>query len=209
MTTDEPEAIEMGLPEPGGYERLAGYMGQHPELGIFRRFEALSYENLLYYQAELAGLEVRLRVVQAQDRKSDNEQRKRYGRAWAELSASAESEDPNSTEREQYDLIMRLRDLMGQYKKAVYYHNQALALRKPHRKLLEDLREWMRRPSLGRIAICSCDWETWEPNAEIEDDLFTFENSAMDEFTSMVTYTAVDVYHNLIGRHIHVRIQTP
>lgn len=81
-----------------------------------------------------------------------------------------------------------------------------MSLRRPHRKLLEDLRGWMQRPDLGRIAICSCDWRTWEPDNEMEDDLLTFENSAMDEFTSLITYTAVDVYHKLLGRYIHVRL---
>lgn len=91
--------------------------------------------------------------------------------------------------------------------KAVYYRNKTLSFRKPHRKLLEDLRGWMYRPTLGRIVIGSEDGETWERNNEIEDDLFTFENSVMDEFTSLMTYTAVDVYHRIIGRHIHVRIR--
>lgn len=116
MPSGELENIELKLPEPGGYERLAGYMSRHPELGIFRRFGALGHENLLYYQAEIARLEVRLRIVQAEDRKSDNKHRKRYGRAWVELSESAESDDPANTNREQYDLIMSLRDLMDQYR---------------------------------------------------------------------------------------------
>ncbi|OTA95203.1 hypothetical protein M434DRAFT_69820 [Hypoxylon sp. CO27-5] len=196
----------MGITELGGYERLAGYMSQHPELGIFRRFGALGHQTLLYYQAEIARLEVRLRVVQEQDRKSDSEHRKMYDQAWIALSESAESEISSGSDREQYDLIMKLRKLMNQYQKALYYHKKTLSLRKPHRKLLEDLREWMRRPTLGRIQIYSCDWTTWQPIKEIEEDLLTFENSTMDEFTSLVTYTAVDVYHKVLGRYIHVRI---
>ncbi|KAI0381477.1 hypothetical protein F5Y04DRAFT_281007 [Hypomontagnella monticulosa] len=201
MPSSELEDIERGLPEPGGYERLAGYMSRHPELGIFRRFGALGHENLLYYQAELSRLEVRLRFVQARDRASDNEHRKQYGRAWIRLSESAKSDDPVNSE--QYNLIMSLRELMGEYRRALFYHKQTLALRRPHRKLLEDLQGWMRRPDLGDISISSCDWRTWEPNEEIENDLLTFEDSTMDEFTSLITYTVVDVYHKLLGRRIH------
>jgi hypothetical protein len=55
---------------------------------------------------------------------------------------------------------------------------------------------------MGNIHILSPDWETWEKCDSA--DLLTFENSAMDRFTSLVTYTIVDVYHNLFGRYIHV-----
>ncbi|KAI1413409.1 hypothetical protein F5Y13DRAFT_189317 [Hypoxylon sp. FL1857] len=202
-SSDELEAIEMGLPEPGGYERLAGYMSRHPELGIFRRFGALGHQNLLYLQAEIARVEVRLRVVQERDRNSDDEERKRYGQAWAALSESGESEGSSETDREQYDLIMLLRELMNQYQTALYNHKQMLSLRSPHPKQLGYLREWMQRPTLGRIQLFSCDRTTWQPFKDIEQDLLTFENSMMDEFTSLVTYTAVDVYHKVLGRYIH------
>jgi hypothetical protein len=33
-------------------------MGSHPELAIFRRFGALNLQNILFMQAEIAGLEV-------------------------------------------------------------------------------------------------------------------------------------------------------
>jgi hypothetical protein len=90
---------------------------------------------------------------------------------------------------------------------ALYFHKEALALRSPHKKILGDLREWMRRPTMGHVQILSWDWRTWEVCDE--DDLITFENSTMDRFTSLVTYTIVDMYHNLIGRHIHVRRLRP
>ncbi|KAI1505673.1 hypothetical protein F5X99DRAFT_404709 [Biscogniauxia marginata] len=189
--------------EPGGYDRLAEYMARHPQLGIFRRFGALAYETLLYYQAEISELECRLRSTQAEDRNSENENRRDYGRAWNKIMESAALEDHDNPEREQYDLIIRLRKLMGEYEKALYYHEPTLSLRRPHRKLLEDLQEWMERPSLGRIEIHSCDWKTWSRDKEIEDDLVTFENSTMDQFTSLVTYKLVDVYHSILGRHIH------
>lgn len=110
----------METPEIGGYERLAGYMGIHPELGIFRRFSTLGFENLLYFQAELAQLEVSLRTIQEQDRKSGDEQRRRHGRAWSELSRPADSETQDNIGKEQYNLIMRLRAVMGQYGKTAF-----------------------------------------------------------------------------------------
>ncbi|KAI8626077.1 hypothetical protein F5Y19DRAFT_488566 [Xylariaceae sp. FL1651] len=201
MSQEDPVTIDLGYLETGGYERLADYMGRHPEVAIYRRFMTLANKTLLYYQAEIAELEKRLEYVQERDNDSKDENCKRYAKAWCSLSMAAELEGPGSPQREQYDLIMKLRELMGKYHKALYFHKEILALRSPHRKLLEDLRQWMQRPTMGNIQILSFDCGTWETCNDF--DLLTFENSTMDLFTSLITYTIVDIYHNLIGKHIH------
>lgn len=51
-----------GLPNRAeGYDRLGLMMGMLPEMTAFRRFGALSAEDLLYRQAELMELERSLR----------------------------------------------------------------------------------------------------------------------------------------------------
>ncbi|KAI1197743.1 hypothetical protein F5X97DRAFT_333812 [Nemania serpens] len=197
---DASVAIDLGFAEAGGYTRLAEFMGQQPQLAIFRRFAALTNANLLYLQAEITQLEDRLDVVQTQDSQSSDDARQKYLRSWNQLSMSA-GFDAGSPEREQYELIMRLRELIVQYQQALFFHREALALRTPHIKILEDLREWIQRPTMGFIHIISKDWKTWHYYGET--DLITFENSTMDRFTALVTYTIVDIYHSLIGRHIH------
>ncbi|TGJ86842.1 hypothetical protein E0Z10_g1880 [Xylaria hypoxylon] len=186
--------------EGGGYVRLAEHFSRNPQLAILRRFGTLANENLLYYNAELSELEQHLKCVQGQDSQSDDQSRKQYALSWTSLSRSS-LERPDCPQREQYELIMKLRKLMSEYHQALYFHREVLALRSPHKKMLGDLREWMRRPTLGHVTILSWDWRTWE--VYDGDDLITFENSTMDRFTSLVTYTIVDVYHNLIGRYIH------
>ncbi|KAI1079385.1 hypothetical protein F5B20DRAFT_571101 [Whalleya microplaca] len=198
---EQSNAIELSFPEPGGYKRLAEHISRHPELSIYQRYDTLANENLLFYQAELAQVESSLRYVQERDRKSGDESCKQYAVSWYRLSQSANLEDPNCIEGEQYQLIMKLRELMAGYQKALFYQSKMLSLRRPHRKHLEDLRQWMRRPTMGRIRIMSQDWRTWETCEESE--LLTFENSMMDGFTSWITYTLIDIYHNLLGRHIH------
>ncbi|KAF2973226.1 hypothetical protein GQX73_g343 [Xylaria multiplex] len=172
---------------------------RNPQLAILRRFAALANQNLLYYNAELSELEAHLKVTQKQDNESGDESRKHYARNWIPLSESS-YEELDCPRREQYDMIMKLRKLMAEYHQALYFYKEMLALRSPHEKLLGDLREWMHRPSMGRIRILSWDWRTWET---CDDDLITFENSTMDRLTSLMTYKIVDVYHNLIGRRIH------
>ncbi|KAI0097208.1 hypothetical protein GGR51DRAFT_566754 [Nemania sp. FL0031] len=196
----ETGSLDLDSLEAGGYTRLAEFMGQEPQLAIYRRFSTLANENLLYLQAELTELGHQLESVQKKDSQSNDDARQKYYQCWTLLSDSA-SFDTGSPERKQYDLIMKLRALISDYYQALHLQNQVLALRTPHVKILGDLREWIRRPTMGFISIMSRDSKTWY-NCD-ETDLITFEHSAMDRFTALVTYTIVDIYHNLIGRHIH------
>ncbi|KAJ2997271.1 hypothetical protein NUW58_g701 [Xylaria curta] len=195
-----PETVDLDSVEAGGYTRLAEYMGQQPQLAIFRRFGALASLNILYLQAQMAELEHHLQFVQKQDSQSNDDGRRAYSRSWYQLCESARLEQ-GTPGREQYELIMKLRELMPQYHEAINLYEKTLTLRTPHVKILGDLREWIRRPTMGCIRILGWDWQTWE--CCDESDLITFENSTMDRFTSLVTYTIVDIYHSLIGRHIH------
>ncbi|KAJ3566914.1 hypothetical protein NPX13_g6961 [Xylaria arbuscula] len=220
---DTPVTIDLSTVGAGGYPKLAEFMvcietfyrGKvaclpelmvtAPQLAIFRRFASLTNVNLLYLQAEIAELEVRLQEVQTKDSQLNRKPEERSFHSWFKLSESADL-DPGSLEREPYELIMKLRELMAQYHEALFFQKEMLALRTPHIKILEDLREWMKRPKMGCICIFSGDWRTWiECNLG---DLVTFENSTMDRFTSLVTYTIIDVYHSLIGRHIHKERET-
>jgi hypothetical protein len=72
---------------------------------------------------------------------------------------------------------------------------------------MKDLRDWMGSATHGNVAILSPDFRTWEKLPNIEDDLLTFENSRMDDFTFFLNYTIVDLYHSLIGKHFNVRDQ--
>jgi len=45
-----------------GYAKLSSLMGTDPEFAIYRKFAALNAQNLLYYQAELMGLEAEKRA---------------------------------------------------------------------------------------------------------------------------------------------------
>lgn len=124
---DASVAIDLGFAEAGGYTRLAEFMGQQPQLAIFRRFAALTNANLLYLQAEITQLEDRLDVVQTQDSQSSDDARQKYLRSWNQLSMSA-GFDAGSPEREQYELIMRLRELIVQYRTSCSLSSLALSI---------------------------------------------------------------------------------
>jgi hypothetical protein len=54
-------------------------MGITPEMAIFRGFGALNARNLLYYQNELVYLENELKAQEAEDAKSADRKKARYG----------------------------------------------------------------------------------------------------------------------------------
>jgi len=59
-----------------GYSKLASLMGAYPETLIFRRFGAISAQNLLYLQAELVHLEQTLQeCAVANERSGDNSEK--------------------------------------------------------------------------------------------------------------------------------------
>jgi hypothetical protein len=93
-----------------GYPKLAAKLEVLPEAAIFRRFGALNAQNLLYYQAELAFLELELRAQQKQDSESQNGQGASYATNWQWLKHSKTDGDGR-----QLDLVMQIRDLLKQY----------------------------------------------------------------------------------------------
>jgi hypothetical protein len=53
-----------------GYPRLAGFMSQHPGMAVFRRFERLNAQSLLYQEAEICHLERELDTIAKRDHSS-------------------------------------------------------------------------------------------------------------------------------------------
>ena len=99
-----------------GYPKLAEHMGNAPELSVFRRFEALNRQNLLYLQAELTGLERQLRIVEADSANCDStDPRSRYSRDWEWMSITDEKATANS----QWRLFARIRSVLKEYSKEI------------------------------------------------------------------------------------------
>lgn len=74
-----------------GYQHLSSFMAQEQRYGLFREFQELAYEDLLYRQSELAHLEKDLQVIVKHDRENgrDNEE-KLYSLDWRRLSTSSQ-----------------------------------------------------------------------------------------------------------------------
>lgn len=113
-TTPLPESFQDLVP---GYPTLAGRMGVMPEIGMFRRFGALNARNLLYLQNDLVMLEQELKLVEAEDAKSDKGKKERYSRNAYWLSNSDEriKGQLRDGDTRQRDLVLQMRSLLNEY----------------------------------------------------------------------------------------------
>lgn len=100
----------------GGYDRLGQLMGELPETTAFRRFGALSAEDLLYRQAELVELERSLREYQQEDKESGHEDRERYAFNWEKLRRGGDDDAPDGNDGIQWETILEIREKLKDYR---------------------------------------------------------------------------------------------
>ncbi|SPQ17690.1 7b5b95ba-d0a0-49c5-afdd-8d11b7609188 [Thermothielavioides terrestris] len=168
----------------------------------FRRFGALSAEDLLYRQAELVELERSLRAYQQDDKGSGHPDREHYARNWDKLQRSGDSDVDEGNDGLQWETILEIRHKLKEYHEALIRHRQVMELRQPLPSQIKALDEWMRRPSMGNVYLEGPDRKIWsEPNLE---DMVTLIPQPPDEnFTTEFTVKLVHQYNKLLGRHIH------
>jgi hypothetical protein len=92
---DQNEEVPDGrIPSAGSYPKLSQFMGTYPADAIFRRFDALNVENLLYLQAELSHLERELQTVRGEP---VNGRPPLSSQSWFDLSSEMGPEHPSWT----------------------------------------------------------------------------------------------------------------
>jgi hypothetical protein len=93
-----------------GYPRLAAHIERNSHSAIYHRFTALNAQNVLYLQAELTELEMRLQRQQVVDHHSTKGHKGHYAVNWCWLESSADDGDTN-----QLDLVLRIREVLNVY----------------------------------------------------------------------------------------------
>ena len=83
-------------------------MATHNELAIFRRFETLNMQNLLYLQAEITHLETELRKLANDDTR--HKDRKDHSKDWWSL-----SQGEGDGDTEQWETVLELREKLEKY----------------------------------------------------------------------------------------------
>jgi hypothetical protein len=99
-----------------GYAQIAWRIANHDDLGIFRRFAALNAQDLLYMQAELRVLELKLRQQETSNSRSGNERQTWYSRDWQTLSKAEKVEGTRDT---QWQTFLEIREKLAKYSKSL------------------------------------------------------------------------------------------
>ena len=106
MSTDE-NKLENGVSTHAqGYDALGTLMGACPETAIFRQFAALSAQDLLHRQAELAELQEALAFYQREDMESGHEDREAYSLSWHKLKRSGDDDAPEGNDSAQLEKLL-------------------------------------------------------------------------------------------------------
>lgn len=101
-----------------GYSKLASLMGAYPGTLIFRRFGAISAQNLLYLQAELVHLEHEFqKYTLTNERSEDAVRRDLFSTDWFTLAHTDEGTEP------QWCLMLQIRAKLKEYG-----HHQSLLI---------------------------------------------------------------------------------
>lgn len=92
-----------------GYAKLSSLMSTDPEFAIYRKFAALNSQNLLYYQAELMGLELDLQEIAMEDRCSQDSDKRLFSDNWFELKSASAGKNL------QIQKVMQIRKVLKEY----------------------------------------------------------------------------------------------
>lgn len=85
-------------------------MGNHNEMAMFRSFQTLGFQNLLYLQAELSELEQDLKSLALADKSSNHPCRSLYEKHWHLLSRSEEA-----GHEEQWHKVLQIRATLKEF----------------------------------------------------------------------------------------------
>lgn len=198
-----------------GYPTLAQHMSSTPEISIFKRFETLNRQNLLYLQAELTSLEKQLRNFEAESTKCDeSDPRSQYSRDWEWMTMT----DERSTFNPQWKLFLRIRGVLKEYSKhstctsivewvshrspdeTLLQQATITSIPKPETYNLNYLQSWLSRPSCGNFPIIGPDHTIWKETPP--QDLLSLQSPTnSDPFSRWAITSFIPTYHRLLGHH--------
>jgi len=106
---------------------------------IYRRFDALSARNLLFYQAELAELEDLQKQYDEDDRKARDAASIECQREWDAFVRCAREE---GREKSKMDLAMRIREVLAKYHEALTKHQTLLNTPPAAKTTIKAMQNW-------------------------------------------------------------------
>ena len=92
-----------------GYPRLASFVGHYPGMAVFRRFERLNAQSLLYQEAEICHLERELDIIAKRDHSSKDPKSQSFSTYAFEL---RRAQAPDNL---QWQKVLELRQRLKEY----------------------------------------------------------------------------------------------
>ncbi|APA10290.1 hypothetical protein SS1G_07260 [Sclerotinia sclerotiorum 1980 UF-70] len=143
--TDPSKDLEKPLP---GWPLVSKLIADYPDLEAFKAFRALNIKSLLYYQAELENLRMKLHQAEYNEH--------RQGEAEGIKSASMMSEnlgyylfharmDDDKCKSQQVKIMEQIRVVLKEYNAALLQYSQITALPRADPYNVETLRVWIKR----------------------------------------------------------------
>ncbi|KAK5662349.1 hypothetical protein OQA88_8259 [Cercophora sp. LCS_1] len=188
---------------PGGHARLGQLMGRYPETAIVRRFLALSAQDILHRQAELAELEAALKEYQQKDDDvPETSPRKRYAVNWGRLQESGYDDAPEGSDSAQLETMMEIRDKIKDYHEALLRHRQVLELGHAVPRQVSSLHQWMDRPTMGNVRLEGYDKDIWK-SPDLDDMVALIPPSDRPGVQNPLILWIIHAYNYTFGRFIH------
>lgn len=211
-----------------GYAKVGQLMATYDQLAILRGFKSLSYQSLLYRQAEIIHLQDDLEKLIQRD--AAHPSRQQYSRDWWHLAHNFDSDE----DEEQWKLWQHLNQKLDEYSKCtvtiypelqrdilikdilqvtrlichlsddrLFKHTTLSKLDAPNESNLSFLREWLERPTMGSFPIRGLDMGAWD----VQEDLVALNSAGPQDLTTRwFTNTLVPFFHRFLGEKVKVRI---
>ncbi|KAH8896737.1 hypothetical protein GQ53DRAFT_778721 [Thozetella sp. PMI_491] len=126
-----------------GYPSVARSFAKDPdnETFVFRKFDVLSAQNLLYLQCEILDLEQQVRSNELSLRRDHST--RGLLRWWENLAKEASEEHGMKQAKDRIALIRRLRKALKEYHEALVLQSQIFQLARPEKRVVDVCRYWM------------------------------------------------------------------
>ncbi|CAG8952789.1 hypothetical protein HYFRA_00009034 [Hymenoscyphus fraxineus] len=161
-----------------GFAEFSHYIGSDETLSVYRRFGTLAARNILYLQAELQFLEDELKRLDEQDRKDISKGSNMVEKNAIDAAArmweafSDQSDRGNERQSKKMRIILRIREVMRMYEKAILRRSQVQALNSPSTKTLLAFTNWFR----SRVPFRASSFTLLDDEKDLM-SLYTEENS--------------------------------
>ena len=161
-SSDDEYEVEEHPDDPvEGWPRVALLMAKTPDFAAFSRFRDLNVKSLLYYQAQLTRLRLKLHKQEYKDlRRNKNNFARRAdylmsdkGSEQFKLVIEIRTVLKEYSELPTHELLLGINNLINRTDEALLQYSQISALPEPESYNMKSFRKWLRHDDGGRFSI--------------------------------------------------------